>query len=255
MKRYYLSVQKNIRDLGGMKTKDGHSIKKGCLFRGGELSQVDENDIKIINSFHLTDIIDFRTSQGFMVHADHQFDNINYHNFPLQPLKSKEQLEIEMHNPFWFMEKGMTGVEYIKSLYCDLINNPISQEGYRNFFALIVDHPGVFYFHCSQGKDRAGLAAAFLELALGVDLSTVKEDYLLSNEAFLEETEQIVESVKGAPWFNETIKQTIYEIALAREEYLDCALDEIKKNYQSLDNYFRNILKTNIEKLNEMYLC
>ena len=43
MKVYELSFQKNIRDIGGMVTKDGRHIKYGRLIRGSVLTKIDEN--------------------------------------------------------------------------------------------------------------------------------------------------------------------------------------------------------------------
>ena len=40
-----------------------------------------------------------------------------------------------------------------------------------------------FLFHCTKGKDRTGVAALILLLALGADAETAIEDYLYSNTA------------------------------------------------------------------------
>ena len=53
MKVYELSFQKNIRDIGGMVTKDGRHIKYGRLIRGSVLTKIDENDEQIINCYGL----------------------------------------------------------------------------------------------------------------------------------------------------------------------------------------------------------
>ena len=37
-------------------------------------------------------------------------------------------------------------------------------------------------FHCSAGKDRTGIAAILILLALGVDEETAMYDYMLTNE-------------------------------------------------------------------------
>ena len=62
MKIYELSKQKNIRDLGGLITKDGRHIKYGKIIRGGALLRLTDEDKKVIDELHLTDIIDFRSS-------------------------------------------------------------------------------------------------------------------------------------------------------------------------------------------------
>ena len=46
----------NIRDLGGIRTKDGKTIKQGCLVRSANLSQAEEQDVNGIST-----IIDLRT--------------------------------------------------------------------------------------------------------------------------------------------------------------------------------------------------
>ena len=46
----------NIRDLGGLSTKDGKTIKKGYLVRSANLSQAEEQDVSGISA-----IIDLRT--------------------------------------------------------------------------------------------------------------------------------------------------------------------------------------------------
>ena len=40
---------------------------------------------------------------------------------------------------------------------------------------------GCVLWHCTEGKDRCGLLSAVLLLALGVERSTILEDYLLTN--------------------------------------------------------------------------
>ncbi|HBF6796231.1 protein-tyrosine-phosphatase, partial [Clostridioides difficile] len=39
---------KNFRDLGGNKTEDGRTVKKGLFYRSAKLSNLSENDIKIL---------------------------------------------------------------------------------------------------------------------------------------------------------------------------------------------------------------
>ena len=65
MRKIQLSYQKNIRDLGGLIGYNGLKVKNGRIYRGGFLGRVNEEDVAIIDSLHLTDIIDFRGSNEF----------------------------------------------------------------------------------------------------------------------------------------------------------------------------------------------
>ncbi len=107
MKRYELSFQKNIRDLGGLKTVDGRFLKEGRLFRGGALARVNEDDVKVIDSFHLTDIVDFRGEEEFLHRPDHIFDGVEYHNFPIIEEKVKDPKQNDDGNLLWFREKAL----------------------------------------------------------------------------------------------------------------------------------------------------
>ena len=60
----------------------------------------------------------------------------------------------------------------------------------------------MFYFHCSQGKDRAGLAAYFLEIALGVSKEDALNDYFLTNEAMEIRIKNLKEQVKNEHFYN-----------------------------------------------------
>ena len=51
---------KNFRDCGGYPTKQGSEVKWGNIFRSGQLSKLDDQDTKLIESLNLDLIFDFR---------------------------------------------------------------------------------------------------------------------------------------------------------------------------------------------------
>lgn len=61
-----------------------------------------------------------------------------------------------------------------------------AKDEYRRFFdnLLANDQPdSTLLFHCTAEKDRTGMGAVYLLTALGVDFETIKQDYLLTNQA------------------------------------------------------------------------
>lgn len=69
----------------------------------------------------------------------------------------------------------------MEEVYAYIIRN--MQDVYKEFFSILSEKENApLLFHCSAGKDRTGIAAALLLLALGVDRETVTEDYMLSAE-------------------------------------------------------------------------
>ena len=57
-----LSGAPNARDLGGIETKDGRTLKYGRLIRSGMLSRLDDNDIAYLKNAGLRTVVDFRTA-------------------------------------------------------------------------------------------------------------------------------------------------------------------------------------------------
>ena len=62
--------------------------------------------------------------------------------------------------------------------YQDLVTTEEGIKAYQNFFKTLLEYDGAILWHCSQGKDRAGLAAFFLEYILGVPMEECIKDYL-----------------------------------------------------------------------------
>ena len=51
----------NLRDLGGYKTKDGKTVKRGLLYRSNQLHHISPEDMQKISKLGLTNSFDLRT--------------------------------------------------------------------------------------------------------------------------------------------------------------------------------------------------
>ena len=256
MRVYELSKQKNIRDLGGLKGHQGKTIKYGRLFRGGALNRVTEEDAEILRSLNITDFVDFRSKDEFTYQPDYYFANAKYHNFTtFEHEHKKEDIVHDDGNLLWFMNQGDTGFKHLVRTYRDLVESEEGQTAFSNLFKVIMGEGNpVTYFHCSQGKDRVGVAAYLIESALGVDEETKIEDYLLSNVAMEKRRDRLIESVKDRPFYNDQYKKDLLEVFSAKIEYLEEAINVINSKYGGVISYLENILKVDIKKLRDMYL-
>ena len=256
MKKIVLTYQKNIRDLGGMIGFNGKKVKSGRLYRGGFLGRVTEQDIEKINQLKLTDIIDFRSESEFVHRPDYQFEGVTYHNFSamVEDVKLKNS-KTEDSNLLWFLGDKTDGFKHMYRLYPEIVLSDVGIKAFSSFFNLLINKDkGVFYFHCSQGKDRAGLAAYLLEIALGVSHEDAVKDYLNTNEAMKIRIKELIASEKDKPFYNKTYEKSLIEVFYAKIEYLNHAIDEVKKKYGDVMNYLINVLHVDIEKLRAMYL-
>lgn len=256
MRKIELSFQKNIRDLGGLFGYRGMKVKNGRIYRGGFLGKVSEQDIEIIDSFHLTDIVDFRGSYEFEHRPDYPFVGVRFHNYPtMKEDVKKEKSKSEDSNLLWFIDEGVDGYSHMYNLYPYLLLADEAIFALRKFFELLVSKSdGVFYFHCSQGKDRAGLAAYLLEIALGVSEEDARKDYLLSNEAMKIKIETLTKELKGKPFYNQRYEKDLIDVFSTNVEYLDHALTEVRDVYGSIEKYLINELHVDIKALRALYL-
>ena len=72
-----------------------------------------------------------------------------------------------------------------RELYPSLVISEFSQLQYATFLNKILETPdGAVLWHCSQGKDRTGIGAAFLLGALGADRETIVADFDRSNDSY-----------------------------------------------------------------------
>jgi protein-tyrosine phosphatase len=110
------------------------------------------------------------------------------------------------------------------------------------------------YFHCSQGKDRAGFAAYLIEIALGVPEEKAREDYLLTNLAMKEKIASLTKRVEDKPFFNEKFRQDLIDIFSAKEEYLDESIRLMKERYGGTMNYIQKVVGVDMERLRKLYL-
>ena len=65
----YLAGQRNFRDLGGYKTTDGRRVKRGLIFRSGELPNLTDKDVSRIQSLGIKTVVNFLTDKEIKAHG------------------------------------------------------------------------------------------------------------------------------------------------------------------------------------------
>ena len=255
MEKIELDYQHNVRDLGGLVGYNGLKVKKGRLFRSGFLGKVSASDIEKINNLHLTDIVDFRGSIEFEHRPDYRFDGVTYHNCPpLIENINEEQKNLSDANLLWFVDDTVGGFSHMLNIYKTLLLTEEGIKAYKNFFNILLNDDRRVLFHCSQGKDRAGLAAFLIEVALGVSLEDVKADYLLTNEAMKIKIEELLIIERKKPYYNERYHQSMIDVFSAKEEYLAATIEALTKEYGSVLNYIKKALNVDVDRLRNLYL-
>lgn len=175
----------NARDLGGMVTMDGRTIKKGRFIRCGHLHDASERDvIKLSEMVEL--VVDFRTDEEYGEQLDREIAGAKNVHLPvidtLTPGVTREERSYEE-----VITDMLKVPEMAKAYMCDtyrkLVMSDFSRAQYARFVKLLLEpHDKAVLWHCTAGKDRAGMATAIVLEMLGVSRDVIVEDYLRTNE-------------------------------------------------------------------------
>lgn len=257
-----LESVENARQLGGYTGADGKTVKDNLLIRTGKLSGATEEDkTKLKDELQVKKIIDFRTTSEKEEAPDPEIEGIQ--NIWVSILDEEDSTAnlaaaatSEEQDPMnALMEYAKSGK--VKTMYTDIVVNEHAQEGYAKFFdELLAQEDGAVLWHCTGGKDRAGLATVFLLSALGVDQKTILEDFDLSSEAYKENMEAMGKMAEESGCTEEEVED-VKALAGVKEEYMKDALELIDREYGSMDEYLKNQLQVSEEEkaaLQEKYL-
>lgn len=240
----------NTRDLGGFEGFEGRKVKPGRLIRSEQFSRITPEDAEILS--RLTSpamILDFRSPQEAHFEKDILFEGADYLHLPI--LRSRGELTdaYERENISFGQRMAMA----IQAMDCDVLTSTVSMydtmmrdpftvSQYRKFFDILLNHEeGATIWHCSAGKDRTGIGAALVLLALGVDPEAVRADYLASNDFLAERTEGYVEQA-GKDGVDVVICEELRKWCGVFPEYYDTAMASVNKNWGSVDDFLRKAM-------------
>lgn len=252
----------NARELSGYVMPDGRRIRKGLLLRGGSLYTATRRDLaRLREDFNLAVDFDFRTETEVYLAPDRMPSGARYIWLPAIDPDTETKADMSLPKeafenlPEWLVENAKNPlVQRIAShLYTDMVLNEYTQLQYAAFFQTIVQTPkGAIYWHCSQGKDRTGLAAAFLLCALGADRELILKDYAISMEFYKDQVEALYPRVQ-----TDAERQVILTFIGVNQRYFEDGLDAIERRYGSLMAYLKGplcVTDDDIRVLRERYL-
>ncbi|MCH5172160.1 MAG: tyrosine-protein phosphatase, partial [Erysipelotrichales bacterium] len=196
----------NTRDLGGLKTKDGKTIKYKKLLRSGHLHFATENDKRILlEEYNLGLVVDFRSLDEKNEKPDPVLTSVKYAYNPVMREITKGITRDEKSDKDTItmiivdMADDLNRAEkYMEDIYEQLINDDYALSQYGKFIDLLLENKDkASLWHCTAGKDRAGFATFLVLECLGVDKETIIEDYLLTNKYVQNDIVAMIKSIKS----------------------------------------------------------
>lgn len=258
--RIALSGSSNTRDLGGLPTKDGYTIRPHRLIRSCNLSSLTEEDKHILSgTYDLKTIVDFRTRREAAEKPDPAIDGALYHHIPvledvtagITHEETSGEASFE-HTIGLLIKKGISPADYMKNMYRDIAKNPHAHAAYRNFFEILLSQEsGASLWHCSAGKDRAGIGSALVLYALGVDWDLIISDYLMTSTFLAEDIDAILKKL-SASTDNPQLIECIHTCLDVRQEYIESVFCAYEEAFTSTEQFLREALGLSDEKKDQL---
>jgi protein-tyrosine phosphatase len=231
----------NCRDLGGYKTKDSLTIKRGLLYRCSQLYKVSEEDKKKLEALKLKTDFDLRTAREREAKPDEISSTTKNISLDMLADASEEayiKIDEVSRDPKRVSRVAGGGTAEVetamKQIYCDMVTLPSSKKALSEFLsALAKPSSAPALFHCSSGKDRTGWATAVLLTVLGVPKEQIIKDFEKSNDYILPAQKTVIENfVKagGEPGIMPAILGV-------KAIYLEAAFAEATRVFGSMDRY------------------
>lgn len=166
----------NLRELGGYPTPDG-TIRRGVLFRGGRMNELDAEGLAVHRGLGLRTILDLRRPDEVAEAPTPRFGGErNVHISVSNDTNAFGVAAAQADDPGQASEVLATAAAYYRSLVVEQLPR------WRPVVDHVLDADGSpLLFHCTAGKDRTGFLAAMLLKFLDVDDATVFEDFELTN--------------------------------------------------------------------------
>ncbi len=244
---FLLHGQPNFRDLGGYKNVDNKKVKTGLVYRSGQLNDLNQQDILLLEQLELHTIVDFRSTQEIA----------SKKNQIPPTVKNIIELSIDPGNLSYsniekMIQQGDTAAseQFLMDINQQLVLD--NQNQYKAFFELLNKSSNMpLSFNCTAGKDRTGFAAALFLSALNVNIELIYTDYLQTNKRVESYVKKLIDTynLKDPQQI-----QVVQNLMSVKKSYLQSAFQTIEQHYDSVENYLKQVLQVDTHYLQKIYL-
>ena len=260
----------NLRDLGGYEVEGGFRVKTGKLIRSAHLADATDADIAYLESLPTSLVVDFRTEVDLKGKANRVVPGAKYVNLPVDASgnaaanASEEEIKkvtgrkkFEVKKVIMFAAFNDKAKAIAREMYPTLLFDPDCQRQFAKFFRLVLDTAdGAILYHCTQGKDRTGIASALLLAALGASRDTIVADFDATNKVYEKDVRKYSRRVRFWGGKEEEIAVVKAFLGANTENFIN-ALDAIDLQYGTIESYLKgpmNLTDEDLRILRERYL-
>lgn len=167
----------NFRDLGGLPAGTGRRVKYGMFYRSAGIYHMNKEELKELAGLHIRAVLDLRTAAECRRFPDPVLPGVKMLHHSGLVSSGGEDIDFSINGMNKIGDDARTQMEKLVYYYGQM---PFKNEAVHIMFDHILAGDVPILFHCASGKDRTGVAAMILLLALGADQEDALRDYMLS---------------------------------------------------------------------------
>ena len=245
----------NFRELGGYEADEGKHVKWGQIWRGIPTAKLtSEADRKLLDSLGLRLILDLRSTEEAQKAPDHVPDGARLVQICGLCAEDGHEIAFGPGDIERLMQNTPEGDDIPRAMYRRMLTG---NKAFKELFRALEAGETPVLFHCSAGKDRTGVAAMLILLALGASDETVCADFEQTNVCRKAEIDAVLQEHAAEIAADPERKRHYYGLEGVQPELAPFVLGLIREQFGSAENYLETeygLTPARLMRLRRMYL-
>ena len=245
----------NFRELGGYEADEGKHVKWGQIWRGIPTCKLtEEADRAKLDALGLRLILDLRSVEEAKKEPDYVPDGARLVQICGLCAEDGHEIAFAPGDIDRLMASAPEGYDVPRVLYRRMLTG---NKAFKELFRALEAGETPILFHCSAGKDRTGVAAMLILLALGASDETICADYAQTNVCRRAEIEAVMQEHADEIAADPSCRNHYYRMAGVSPEAAPFVLDTIRSQFGSAENYLEaeyGLTPARLMRLRRMYL-
>ena len=245
----------NFRELGGYEADEGKHVKWGQIWRGIPTCKLTgEADRAKLDALGLRLILDLRSVEEAKKEPDYVPDGARLVQICGLCAEDGHEIAFAPGDIDRLMASAPEGYDVPRVMYRRMLTG---NKAFKELFRALEAGETPILFHCSAGKDRTGVAAMLILLALGASDETICADYAQTNVCRRAEIEAVMQEHADEIAADPSCRNHYYRMAGVSPEAAPFVLDMIRSQFGSAENYLEaeyGLTPARLMRLRRMYL-
>lgn len=212
------------------------------------------DELKTFTDLGIKYLMDLRTTDESLALSNPTLNDIEVVRHSGLVFRGGEEIDF---SPVGMSKVGEEGINQLSMLTAYYSGMPFDNEAFKILMDKIIDHQVPLVFHCATGKDRTGVAAMIILIALGIPKETVLADYMLSNDYHQDTIDSVLLENKEKIAIHPILDKLLRMRTGVTEEIGRSVLESMSDENGSFDSYLEKefgLDKAKLQSLRDFYL-